>query len=36
MEIRDANAEKIGGHWFWDIKKIELIEKPDGGSVCER
>lgn len=36
MEIRDANAEKRGGHWFWDIKKIELIEKPDGGSVCER
>ena len=36
MEIQDAAAEKRGGHWFWDIKKIELIEKPDGGSVCER
>jgi diphthine-ammonia ligase len=36
MEIREAAAEKRGGHWFWDINKIELIEKPVGDSVCER
>jgi uncharacterized protein (TIGR00290 family) len=33
LEISDAAAEKRGGHWFWDIKKIDPIEKPGGGTV---
>ena len=27
MEIRDAETVKRGEHWFWDIKKIELLGK---------
>jgi Predicted ATPases of PP-loop superfamily len=30
LEIRDAEAEKRGEHWFWNIKKIELVEKVHG------
>ena len=27
LEICDAEASKRGEHWFWDIKKVELVEK---------
>jgi uncharacterized protein (TIGR00290 family) len=27
MEIRDTETVKRGEHWFWDIKKIELVGK---------
>ena len=30
LEIRDAAPQKRGEHWFWDIKKIELVEKVYG------
>ena len=33
LEIRDAETVKRGEHWFWDIKKLELVEKVHGGSV---
>jgi uncharacterized protein (TIGR00290 family) len=32
LQIRDAAAVKRGEHWFWDIKKLELVEKVCGGS----
>ena len=31
LEIRDAAPQKRGEHWFWDIKKMELVEKVHGG-----
>ena len=30
LEIRDAAPQKRGEHWFWNIKKIELVEKVYG------
>ena len=33
LKIGDAVPEKRGKHWFWDIKKIELVEKVLGGST---
>ncbi len=33
LEITSAAPEKRGEHWFWDIKKIELVEKKSGSSL---
>ena len=33
MEITSAAPGKRGEHWFWDIKKIELVEKKSGSSL---
>ena len=33
LEIYNAVPEKRCGHWFWDIKQIELVEQVHGGSV---
>ena len=30
LEIRDAATQKRGKHWFWDIKKVEMVEKVHG------
>jgi uncharacterized protein (TIGR00290 family) len=32
LEIREAASEKRGAYWFWDIKKLELVEKAYGDS----
>lgn len=32
LQIREATPEKRGVYWFWDIKKLELVEKAYGGS----
>ena len=30
LDIRDASPQKRGEYWFWDIKKIESVEKLQG------
>jgi diphthine-ammonia ligase len=30
MEILETETVKRGEHWFWDIKRLELVEKGRG------